>query len=121
MKASAFARRAIKQTYRTTFTADGGDVVADVDSWCFRTERDTARERAKYAPVEPARYTAEELERIRRAYKEEAVGGAGIVVTATNAKDPVIEPDWIEPGTHIAALGADKGVVMVKDLKITEK
>src|SRR5256884_8448709 len=33
-KPSAFARRAIKQTYRTTFTADGGDVVADVDSWC---------------------------------------------------------------------------------------
>jgi len=75
-KASAFARRAIKQTYRTTFTADGGDVVAEVDSWCFRTERDTARERAKYAPVEPTRYTAEELERIRRAYKEEAIRGA---------------------------------------------
>src|ERR1700758_4221598 len=60
-KASAFARRAIKQTYRTTFATDAGEVVAEVDSWCFRTERDTARERAKYGRVEPARYTADEL------------------------------------------------------------
>jgi acyl dehydratase len=75
-KPSAFARRAIKQTYRTTFTAEAGDVVAEVDSWCFRTERDTARERAKYGPVQPARYTDEELDRIRRAYKEEALRGA---------------------------------------------
>jgi acyl dehydratase len=75
-KASAFARRAIKQTYRTTFTDAGGGVVCEADSWCFRTERDTARERATYAPAEPHRYTAEELERIRRGYRDEAVRGA---------------------------------------------
>jgi acyl dehydratase len=75
-KASAFARRAIKQTYRTTFVDAGGAIVCEADSWCFRTERDTARERAKYAPVEPYRYTAAELERIRRGYRDEAVRGA---------------------------------------------
>ena len=75
-KASAFARRAIKQTYRTTFTDAGGGVVCEADSWCFRTERDTARERAKYAPAEPHRYTAEALEHIRRGYRDEAVRGA---------------------------------------------
>jgi acyl dehydratase len=75
-KASAFARRAIKQTYRTTFVDAAGGLVCEADSWCFRTERDTARERAKYAPVGPHRYTAEELERIRRAYREETVRGA---------------------------------------------
>src|SRR4029450_8794519 len=75
-KPSAFARRAIKQTYRTTFTDANDAVVCEADSWCFRTERDTARERAKYAPVEPRRYTAEELDRIRRAYREESVRGA---------------------------------------------
>src|SRR5438132_598609 len=46
-KASTFARRAIKQTYRTTFVDETGAVAAEGDSWCFRTERDTARERAK--------------------------------------------------------------------------
>ena len=75
-KASAFARRAIKQTYRTTFTDVGGGLVCEADSWCFRTERDTARERAKYAPAEPHRYTAEALEHIRRGYRDEAVRGA---------------------------------------------
>jgi acyl dehydratase len=75
-KASAFAQRAIKQTYRTTFVDGAGGVVCEADSWCFRTERDTARERAKYAPAEPYRYTPEELERIRRGYRDEAVRGA---------------------------------------------
>ena len=75
-KPSAFARRAVKQTYRTTF-ANGHDVIVCVaDSWCFRTERDTAREREKYGTVEPARYTTDDIERIRRAYREEPRRGA---------------------------------------------
>jgi acyl dehydratase len=73
---SQFARRAIKQTYRTTFVDDAGGVVADADSWCFRTERDTARERRKYAPVEPHRYGEAELAKIRDAYRGEAFRGA---------------------------------------------
>src|SRR5215510_5753618 len=55
-KPSKFAKRAIKQMYRTTFVDDAGAIAAEADSWCFRTERDTARERRKYAPVEPHRY-----------------------------------------------------------------
>ncbi len=39
---------------------------------------------------------------------EAAVRGAGIVVTATNAKDPVLESDWIEPGTHLNAMGSNQ-------------
>jgi acyl dehydratase len=75
-KPSAFARRAIKQTYRTTFTDAAGAVVCEADSWCFRTERDTARERGKYPPVEPHRYGAEEIELIRRGYASEEIRGA---------------------------------------------
>ena len=75
-KASAFARRAIKQTYRTIFIDPDGATVCEADSWCFRTERDTARERAKYAPTEPYTYSADELDRIRRGYRDEAVRGA---------------------------------------------
>jgi len=75
-KPSAFAKRAIKQTYRTTFKDASGAVVCEADSWCFRTERDTARERAKYQPVEPHRYSGEEIERIKRAYTDEQVRGA---------------------------------------------
>ncbi|MDA8346985.1 MAG: hypothetical protein M0Z66_16200 [Thermaerobacter sp.] len=34
-----------------------------------------------------------------------AVEGADIVVTATNAAEPVIQADWVQPGTHVNALG----------------
>ena len=39
---------------------------------------------------------------------EEAVRGADIVVTATWAKDPVIEASWISPGAHINAMGSNQ-------------
>lgn len=75
-KTSRFSRRAIKQTYHTTFVDDAGAIVCEADSWCFRTERDTARELQKYRAHEPYRYAAEEIERIRRAYAAEAIRGA---------------------------------------------
>jgi ornithine cyclodeaminase/alanine dehydrogenase-like protein (mu-crystallin family) len=36
----------------------------------------------------------------------DAVTGAGIIVTATSSAVPVLERDWIGPGTHINAVGA---------------
>lgn len=38
---------------------------------------------------------------------QEAVRGAHIVATATNAKDPVLEDSWIHPGTYINAMGSN--------------
>jgi len=38
---------------------------------------------------------------------EAAVHGAHIVVTATNAKEPVLERSWISPGTFAAAVGSN--------------
>ena len=37
----------------------------------------------------------------------EAVENAGIVVTATGAKEPVLESAWISKGTHINAMGSN--------------
>src|SRR3989441_52538 len=74
-KASTFASRAIKQTYRTTFADDAGAIVCEADSWCFRTERDTARELKKYGEVEPYRYSPDAIEKIRRAYAAEEIRG----------------------------------------------
>lgn len=36
---------------------------------------------------------------------EAAVRGANIVVTVTTARDPVLQREWISPGTHINAIG----------------
>jgi len=38
---------------------------------------------------------------------EDAVRGCDILVTATFAKDPVVEAGWVSPGTHINAMGSN--------------
>jgi alanine dehydrogenase len=38
---------------------------------------------------------------------EEIVRGANVVVTGTHARGALVRADWVSPGTHIAALGAD--------------
>lgn len=39
---------------------------------------------------------------------EEVVSGADVVVTLTPARSPLVRAEWVSPGTHIAAVGADK-------------
>jgi len=59
---------------------------------------------------DPAKRTAFAAETNTRAVEtaELAVRGAQIVVTATNAKDPIISSDWIDPGTHINVMGSNQ-------------
>lgn len=40
---------------------------------------------------------------------EEAVDGADIVVTATSASRPVLFGEWLQPGMHVNAIGANDG------------
>ena len=75
-----FAGRAIQQIYHVDFFNQEGDKVAEADSWCFRTERDHAREKGtKYAEARsrgPRRYTDEELRAAYELYAREEVRGA---------------------------------------------
>lgn len=75
-----FAGRAVQQIYHVDFYNQHGDLVADADSWCFRTERDHARERGtKYTEVKarpPRRYSDEELARGYALYAQEEIRGA---------------------------------------------
>ena len=75
-----FAGRAIQQTYHVGFYNQHGDLVADADSWCFRTERDHAREQGtKYTQLRaraPRRYTDEELAKAYSLYAKEEIRGA---------------------------------------------
>ncbi len=50
---------------------------------------------------------AEKVDAIAATTAEEAVRGAGVVITATNARDPVLESEWIAPGVHINAVGSN--------------
>jgi acyl dehydratase len=74
-----FAGRAIQQIYHVDFfDSDSGDKLAGCDSWCFRTERATAREEGtKYAGRKPRHvYDDAEIAEIARGYREEDVRGA---------------------------------------------
>jgi len=75
-----FAGRAVQQIYHVDFFNQHGDKVADADSWCFRTERDHAREKGtKYKEVrarEPRRYSDDELARVYDLYAREEIRGA---------------------------------------------
>ena len=52
---------------------------------------------------------------------EQVVRGADVVVTVTPARGPIVRDEWIAPGTHIAAVGADKGGDQELDPKIVQR
>ncbi|HUA19673.1 MAG TPA: ornithine cyclodeaminase family protein [Bryobacteraceae bacterium] len=57
---------------------------------------------------EKRRQFAQECSAIAASSAEEAVQGADIVITATNAAEPVVEDGWIGPGTMINAMGSNR-------------
>ncbi len=75
-KESRFAARTILQEHVYAFRDGGGELLAKVREWHLRTERDTARRRGKHRKLEPASYTAEEIEGIFQDYDKEEVRGA---------------------------------------------
>ncbi len=50
---------------------------------------------------------AEKVNAVATTTTQEAVRGAHIVITATNARDPVLASDWVAPGTHVNAVGSN--------------
>jgi len=74
-----FAGRAFQQIYHVDFYNQEGDLVADADSWVFRTDRDEARERGtKYTEVrgKVVPFTDEQLAEWGKLYDEEVIRGA---------------------------------------------
>jgi acyl dehydratase len=76
---TSFAGRAIQQIYQVDFFDQDDHHLVSADSWCFRTERDAARELGtKYeaAKEEPAPYNREDIEEVWARYAAETVRGA---------------------------------------------
>ncbi len=74
-----FSGMAIQQVYHVNFYNQNNDLLCEADSWCFRTDRDIARERGtKYDAVKaasPKIYSDAELVEIYRHYAQEEVRG----------------------------------------------
>ena len=60
---------------------------------------------AAFVDEEQPKYEGFELE--ASTDLEQVVRGADVVVTGTHARGALVDAEWVSPGTHIAALGAD--------------
>jgi acyl dehydratase len=76
---SRFAGRSFQQVYEVTFTDQAGDVVATAESYCFRTERDTARELGKYQSTR-VQWSPQQIAEIAERYRAEAARRRGAEV-----------------------------------------
>ncbi len=75
-----FSGRAVQQIYHVRFFNGGGELLAEADSWCFRTDRDAAREEGtKYTELKEkpdVAYSDADLAEFFKHYEEENVRGA---------------------------------------------
>jgi acyl dehydratase len=80
MHDTEFSGRAVQQIYRVEFYNQEDLLLCEADSWCFRTDRDLAREKGtKYTEVKQRaqkQYTDQELVDIYRHYANEEIRGA---------------------------------------------
>ncbi len=53
--------------------------------------------------------------------QEELGAQADVIITITSAFEPLLMPDWIKPGTHIACMGTDTKGKMEVDEKLFER
>jgi alanine dehydrogenase len=51
----------------------------------------------------------------------EAVAGADLVCTVSSAREPVLDGDWLSPGTHINAVGAFEATTRELDTNVVAK
>jgi acyl dehydratase len=76
---TSFSGRAIQQTYHVDFFNQDEQLLASADSWCFRTDRDAAREQGtKYEALksrESRVYSDDELDEIGQLYAREEIRG----------------------------------------------
>lgn len=64
-------------------------------------------------PEHVARFTAEaarlpQIEAVACASGQDAVAGAGAVITVTNARQPVIDRSWLSPGTTVLCIARNE-------------
>jgi len=109
---SAVATRALAREDASTLGIIGCGIQARAHLEAMAAVRSLRRARVASLHFEKARRFANEMtprfafaiEAVESA--EQAVRDADLIVTATTAAQPVIQREWIAPGTHINAVGA---------------
>jgi len=83
----------------------GSGVQARSHVQALRLVRNFEEIRVSSRTPEHAEHFAEEIG-AKAMSAEDAVGGADVIVTATNSKTPLFRGSWLKPGCHVNAIGA---------------
>jgi ornithine cyclodeaminase/alanine dehydrogenase-like protein (mu-crystallin family) len=105
--ASGYATDLLANPKAATLAIIGSGFQARTQLDAIRAVRPIQTVRVWSRSEEKRRKFAEECSVTAANSAEEAVRGADIVITATNAKDPVLESDWISDGTLVNAMGSN--------------
>lgn len=103
-----FAGRSFQQIYHTQFFDQTGAKLAEADSWCFRTERDTAREEGtKYQGVneKPVFYSEADIRGFAEHYRQERPRGKDKLLWNEIKDGDVLPPLLKGPYTVTSAVG----------------
>lgn len=84
----------------------GSGVLARTHALALRAVRPVSEIRVWSRDPRNVAACASEIGGIGKHHAEEAVRGADIVCTVTNAAQPVLQGAWLEPGAFVAAVGA---------------
>lgn len=79
-----------------------------------------------HRPANVERYLADMKGRIDAeiagaATVEDAVRGSQVIITATTSRTPLVQAAWVEPGTHITAMGSDDPTKQELDAAVLAK
>jgi thiomorpholine-carboxylate dehydrogenase len=86
----------------------GSGVLARSHAQMLRAVRDVSQIRVWSPTAANAQQCAHDIGGVACASAEEAVRGADIVCTVTNASEPVLQGAWLKPGAFVAAVGAPR-------------
>jgi ornithine cyclodeaminase/alanine dehydrogenase-like protein (mu-crystallin family) len=102
---SAVATRLLAREDSRELGILGAGVQARTHVEAMRLVRDFERVRIYSPTAEHARALAEQESAEAVSSPEEAVRGADVVVTATNATEPVLRLEWLKEDAHVNAIG----------------
>jgi len=105
---SALSTRALSRADARVLAVLGSGVQARSHVEASRRVRDFDEIRVSSRSPEHAEALAREVGGTPVGSFEEAVRGADVVSACTDAGEPVLDADWLAPGTHITSVGASR-------------
>lgn len=105
---SAVAVDCLTTRHAKTVAMLGSGALARTHALALRAVREVSEIRIWSRDPANVERCANEVKGVQKTSAEEAVRGADIVCTLTNASEPVLKGAWLKPGAFVAAIGAPR-------------